>query len=81
MVVLTFFTASLLKIIAVLIIIKKAPNNVEYDTTSSKIKIPEIIAKIRLRYFIGVTKETSALRIDIVNKILPIDPKIPIANK
>jgi hypothetical protein len=81
MVVFTFFTASLLKIIAVLIIIKKAPNNVEYDTTSSKIKIPEIIAKIRLRYFIGVTKETSALRIDIVNKILPIDPKIPIANK
>ena len=39
------------------------------------------MAKIKLRYFTGVTKDTSALRIDMVSKMLPVDPKMPIANK
>ncbi len=45
---------------------------------SLKITIPEIVANTRLKYLIGVTVDTAPLRSDMVKKILPVDPVMPI---
>ena len=46
---------------------------------SLKITIPEIVAKTRLKYLMGVTVDTAPLRSDMVRKILPVDQAIPIS--
>ena len=46
---------------------------------SLKIRIPEIVANTRLKYLMGVTVDTAPFRSDIVRKILPVDPAIPIS--
>ena len=43
-----------------LMITNPAPSNVSIFGTSLHIKNPKIIAKTRLKYLIGVTKEASA---------------------
>ena len=43
-----------------LIITNPAPSNVSIFGTSLQIKNPKIIAKTRLKYLMGVTKEASA---------------------
>ena len=49
-----------MKIINELVITNPAPNNVNIFGTSLHMKKPKIIAKTRLKYLIGVTKEASA---------------------
>ena len=61
-----------------LITISKDPDKVYKDGISLKIKIPDIVAKIKLKYLIGVTFETSAFLIDFVKNIFPKEPEIPI---
>ena len=55
-----FLIASLLIIIAVLVIMSRDPKRVYKDGISLKIKIPDIVAKIKLKYLIGVTNDASA---------------------
>ena len=57
------------------------PKRVYEDGISLKIKIPDIVAKIKLKYLIGVTFDTSAYLIDFVRNIFPRDPDIPIKIK
>ena len=57
------------------------PKRVYKDGISLKIKIPDIVAKIKLKYLIGVTFDTSAYLIDFVRNIFPRDPDIPIKIK
>ena len=57
------------------------PKRVYKDGISLKIKIPDIVAKIKLKYLIGVTFDTSAYLIDFVWNIFPRDPDIPIKIK
>ena len=76
-----FLIDSLLNITKLLIIIKQAPATVKYDNFSLKIKMPANMANTKLKYFIGVTSETSASRMDFVKKIFPIDPDKPIIIK
>ena len=45
------------------------PKKVYKDGISLKIKIPDIVAKIKLKYLIGVTFDTSACLIDFVRNI------------
>ena len=53
-----------------------APNNVSIFGTSLHIKNPKIIAKIRLKYLIGVTKEASAsLQLCVSNKLATLPHK------
>ena len=47
------------------------PKRVYKDGISLKIKIPDIVAKIKLKYLIGVTFDTSAYLIDFVRNIFP----------
>ena len=49
-----------MKIINELIITSPAPNKVNTLGNSFHIKNPKIIAKTKLKYFIGVTKDASA---------------------
>ena len=58
-----------------------APEMVKTDGISLNISQPAIIAKTRLKYLIGVTKEISASRIDFVKKIFPIEPLNPMMIK
>ena len=51
---------SLIKIIKELAMTKDAPSNVKIFGTSLQIKYPKIIAKTKLKYFIGVTSDASA---------------------
>ena len=57
------------------------PKRVYEDGISLKIKIPDIVAKIKLKYLIGVTFDTSAYLIDFVRNIFPRDPDMPIKIK
>ena len=45
---------------------------------SFQIKYPKIIAKTKLRYFNGVTKDTSEYLYDVPNHKLPTPPNKPI---
>ena len=59
-----------------LITISNDPDKVYKDGISLKIKIPDIVAKIKLKYLIGVTFETSAFLIDFVKNIFPKEPEL-----
>ena len=57
---------------------KKDPANVLIVGISSQIKYPNIIAKIKARYFNGVTSETSEYLYDWLNHKFEAPPKTPI---
>ena len=57
---------------------KKAPVNVFKVGISSQIKYPKIIAKTSVKYFKGVTRETSEYLYDWLNHRFEAPPKIPI---
>ncbi len=73
-----FLYISLLKIIIVELITKAAPNKVFIVGTSSHIKYPNTIANNKVKYFKGVTSETSEYLYDWLNHKLATPPKIPI---
>ena len=56
---------------------KDAPSNVKIFGTSLQIKYPKIIAKTKLRYFNGVTKDTSEYLYDVLNHKLATPPNNP----
>lgn len=81
MVVVIFLPCSLLKIIKELRIIMPEPIYVLVEGSSLNKSVPEIIAKTKLKYLMGVTEETLDLLMDMVNIIFPTDPEIPIKTK
>ena len=58
-----------------------APIYVLVEGSSLNKSIPEIIAKTKLKYLMGVTEETLDLLMDMVNIIFPTDQEIPIKTK
>ena len=61
-------------------ITKKAPIRVFIDGISFQIKYPKIIAKTKVKYFSGVTNETSEYLYDWLSHKLATPPKIPISD-
>ena len=58
--------------------INEAPISVSTLGISPQIKYPSNIAKTKLRYLVGVTRDASAILKDTVNKIFATDPIIPV---
>ena len=70
-----------MKIIKELKITSIAPVKVKTLGISLHIKKPKTIAKTKLRYFIGVTSDASAILSDTVSKIFATEPIIPVKIK
>ena len=62
-------------------ITKKAPIRVFIDGISFQIKYPKIIAKTKVKYFSGVTNETSEYLYDWLSHKLANPPKTPTNTK
>ena len=73
-----FNLVSLINIIIELNIINPAPNNVKNFGISPHIKYPNITAKTKFKYLVGVTSEASAILKDTVNKMFATDPMTPV---